>query len=230
MGEWDAPHLTPMDEAIMPYVDMCNIACGGHAGSELIMASTMNLATEYNVKIGAHPGYEDREHFGRKYMPLTSDQLTQVLNKQLSEFLSICNATNVNPYHIKAHGALYHACNYRDLEAEVLINVIKELCPKLVLLVAPDSLLEDKAKEEGLVTMAESFIDRRYNDDLTLVSRSESDAVITDEATAAKQFDSLSRGQIVTRSGKTKPLSSDTACIHGDNPNCLEILKAFRNV
>lgn len=230
MGEWDAPHLRPMDEAIMPYIDMCNIACGGHAGSDLIMTSTINLATQHSVKIGAHPGYDDREHFGRKYIPLTPDKLNRLVTGQLNDFFSVCKKQKVNPHHIKAHGALYHACNHNEQEANILINIIKTLCPSLTLLVAPGSILEAKARDKGLTTMAESFIDRRYNDDLTLVSRSESDAVITDEEMASDQFDALSQGTIETRSGMTQSLISDTACIHGDNPNCLKILKALHDV
>ncbi len=229
MGEWDAPHLTPYDDEIMPYVDMCNIACGGHAGSKKIIAMTIDAATRNDVKVGAHPGFEDRKNFGRKYIPLRQQDLSSSLKKQLTVFLSMCSKLNIQPYHIKVHGALYHACNQRNMEAETLIDVIKELCPKLIILVAPDSVLEAKAKIEEINAMSESFIDRRYNDDLTLVSRSEKGAVILDANVAKKQFDLLSSGNIVTKTGNTNILLSDTACIHGDNPNCLAILEAIRN-
>jgi len=149
MGEWDAPHLMPIDDEIMPYIDMCNIACGGHAGTEKIMAMTIDSALRNEVKIGAHPGYEDRVHFGRKYIPLRSAELKNSLEKQLNIFLSVCSKQNVEAFHIKAHGALYHACNQNESEAEVFINVIKDLCPQLTVLVAPGSLLESKAGNEG---------------------------------------------------------------------------------
>jgi len=229
MGEWDARHLLPVDEKIMPFVDISNIACGGHAGSKDIIAKTIEIANRNSVKIGAHPGFEDRENFGRKYILLKRHELENSLKKQLTDFFEVCKEQNTQPYHIKTHGALYHACNQKEMEAEALIDVIEEMCPDLILFVAPDSLLEKMAGKAGIKTMAESFIDRRYNDDGSLVSRSEPDAVILDAATAKGQFDLLSSGKIVTKSGATMPLMTETACIHGDNPNILQILQAIRN-
>ena len=143
-------------------------------------------------------------------------------------FLSICSAQNVNAYHLKAHGALYHACNNNRKEAEALISVVSKLCPNIIVFVAPESELEKIARSENLATMTESFIDRRYNDDLSLVSRKETGAVIHDIKEAKKQFDDLSLGQITTQSGKIRILKTSTACIHGDYPQCVQILKSIR--
>lgn len=228
MGEWDAPHLIPCDKDIMPLVDMCNIACGGHAGTKQIIQKTIELASANNVKIGAHPSFEDRPNFGRKYIPITQHELIISITQQIELFLSICSAQNVNAYHLKAHGALYHACNNNRKEAEALISVVSKLCPNIIVFVAPESELEKIARSENLATMTESFIDRRYNDDLSLVSRKETGAVIHDIKEAKKQFDDLSLGQITTQSGKIRILKTSTACIHGDNPQCVQILKSIR--
>ena len=228
MGEWDAPHLEQVDDAIMPLVDMCNIACGGHAGNSEILAYTLNLAKKYGVNVGAHPGYEDREGFGRTYQTLTFEALRASISKQLNLFLECCEELNVIPFHVKAHGALYHACNQKEMESQVLIEIMLESCPDLFLLVAPESLLEKKAKESGIKTLSESFIDRRYNDDLSLVSRQREDAVIIDENVAQFQYEDLKKGEITTLSGMKAKLFTDTACIHGDNPNCVSILKSIR--
>ena len=229
VGEWDAPHLSCEDDSIMPLVDMCNIACGGHAGSKKIMRMTLDSATKHNVKIGAHPGFEDRENFGRKYHSLTENQLTQSLEKQIEAFLSVCSKKNIIPHHIKAHGALYHACNQNEMEANALIKVITHLAPSTILLVAPNSRLVTLAKSEGIEVMTESFIDRRYLDDLTLMSRNESTAVITNPTDAKQQFELLSKGKIKTQSETVQSLLSTTACIHGDNPNVIQILQSIRS-
>lgn len=228
MGEWDAPHLDPHDEAIMPFIDLCNIACGGHAGNQKIMASTIDLAINNNVKVGAHPGYVDRKYFGRKHIALSPIKLKAIITEQIKLFLSICNSKSVTPYHIKAHGALYHACNQNQSEAEVLIQTILEICPELIVLVSKDSVLEKLASKEGLSTLSESFIDRRYNDEVNLVSRTKPNAVITDIEEATNQFKRLSSGIIKTSNGRIIPLVTKTACIHGDNPNCVQILKSIR--
>ena len=228
MGEWDAPHLAPCDDDIMPYIDMCNIACGGHAGSEEIIKQTIISAKRNNVQIGAHPGFDDRVNFGRKYIQLTKDDLYSLLRRQLELFLSVCTKLEVHPFHIKAHGALYHACNQQKLESKILIDTVKEISPNLTILVVSGSKLEEVAKQEGLSTLTESFIDRRYNDDLTLYSRIEPDAIITDPIAAKTQYDLLSTGKIMTKSGTVKRLLSKTSCIHGDNPHCVQILKTIR--
>jgi len=229
MGEWDAPHLNSIDDAIMPLVDMCNIACGGHAGTKQIIQITIELASTNHVKIGAHPSYEDRLSFGRKYLSLSQSELIISITRQIEFFLSICSSSNVSVHHIKAHGALYHACNQNSKEAEALVSAISKLCPDVIVLVAPQSKLEKIARLEGLTTMAESFIDRLYNDDLLLVSRTEVGAVIQDVSVANKQYDTLSSGKVITKSGKIKTLNTSTACIHGDNPKCVQILKSIRD-
>lgn len=229
MGEWDAPHMTNLDADIMPFVDMTNIACGGHAGSKEIIRSTIRLAKIHGVSVGAHPGFEDRLGFGRKYIDLTEGELIDSLTRQLTLFLTICNEESTHPFHVKAHGALYHACNQNEKEARALIEVVSSLCPSAVILVSPDSPLDKSAEENGLKTMTESFVDRRYNDDLTLVSRTIEGAVISDVRSAYEQYHLLSSEKVKTRTGSTKPIQSQTTCIHGDNPNCLNVLKYLRD-
>lgn len=229
MGEWDAPHLEAVDASIMPLVDMCNIACGGHAGSREILMQTIELAKTHQTKVGAHPGFEDRANFGRSYQDIPAENLLDSIEKQLDLFLEACSQLNVVPSHVKAHGALYHACNHKQKEAEVLIEAMLKTGEELHLLVGPNSLLEKLAAENGINTMTESFIDRMYNDDLSLVSRLEDDAVILDPEKALTQFRNLREGQVWTRSGIQKSLITNTACIHGDNTRCLDILTLIQS-
>lgn len=229
MGEWDAPHIYPIDASIMPWIDLCNVACGGHAGNKNIMETTVALAIENKTKIGAHPGFEDRVNFGRKYIDLPPTKLYDSISKQLEAFLTICSSNNVEPYHIKAHGALYHACNENEKESETFIKVVSQYCPTLCLLVTAGGKLEKLATLEGLHSLSESFIDRRYNNELTLLPRKESNAIIENVSEAKKQYELLNSGKIKTVSNRIYTLSTDTACIHGDNPKCLEILKSIRN-
>ncbi|MDF1695731.1 MAG: 5-oxoprolinase subunit PxpA [Saprospiraceae bacterium] len=229
MGEWDAPHLKYVDNEIMPLIDLSNIACGGHAGSKSILETTLMCAKNYNVKVGAHPGFNDRDNFGRQYLPFNEEKLSESLKIQIDLFLSCCAKINVDPFHIKAHGALYHACNQNEEEASLLLKIVQQLCPDLNLLVSPNSLLENMAADQGITTMIESFIDRQYTDDLKLVARTQEGAVLTNETQAKNQYALLVKGKIMTQSGTIQPIQSTTACIHGDNPNCLSILKAIQS-
>ena len=229
MGEWDAAHLENQDHLIMPFIDLCNVACGGHAGSVDIMEHTSKLAMVNEVEVGAHPGYTDRVNFGRQYFEMSEQELKDLLRSQIDLFLEIADKMNVVPYHIKPHGALYHACNHREMEMNTLIDIVKNEYSHLVLLVFPESVLHKLAAAEELNYMAESFIDREYTDDLKLAPRSEAASVITSAEEANAQFDSLSFGKVTTKTGSTKEIISQTACIHGDNPNVLEILKSINS-
>ncbi len=227
MGEWDAPHLEYRDHLIMPYIDLCNIACAGHAGSIDIMQHTIELAIAQEVEIGAHPGYADKTNFGRKYIELSEQSLKDLLHIQIDLFLNAADTNGVVPYHIKPHGALYHACNHQELEMNVLIDIIKQEYSHLTLLVFPNGILHTRAEDEQLNYMVESFIDRKYMDDLTLASRKDEGSVITSVAKAKKQFENLSLGKVIASDDKMHPLKTQTACIHGDNPIVLEILESI---
>jgi len=229
MGEWDAPHLEYQDHLVMPYIDLCNIACGGHAGSLEIMKHTIQLAIAEEVKIGAHPGYVDKLNFGRKYIEMTEQGLKDLLRSQIDFFLNTADKIGAQPFHIKPHGALYHACNHREFEMNILIDVIKQEYSDLTLLVFPNSILERKADVEKLNYVEESFIDRLYTDDLSLASRSTKGSAISDVNLAKAQFNNLSKGKIITNGEVTQKLVTQTACIHGDNPLVLDILESIRS-
>ena len=67
------------DAAIMPYISSVNIACGGHAGDAATMQQTIDLALQYHVAIGAHPGFADKENFGRTEQQLTEEEYYQLI-------------------------------------------------------------------------------------------------------------------------------------------------------
>ena len=229
MGEWNAPHLQYVDHHIMPLVDLCNIACGAHAGSKVIMKHTINLARKNNVKVGAHPGYNDTAEFGRTYIPMDPRELKDLIQSQIDLFLEYCLQMNIIPFHIKPHGALYHACNNKELEAEVMIDLMKNQYSELILLVAPNSHLSKSASQEDISILNESFIDRTYNEDLSLLSRKMDGSVIVDEKKALGQYKLLKTNKVEVSTGSIKPLKSQSACVHGDNLNVLSILKAIKD-
>jgi len=214
------------DAQIMAYISRCNIATGAHAGSRDLIIKTMRLAQEHQVAIGAHPSYADRQNFGRISMDLPHDQLKNSLLQQLELMLECADICDVSLTHIKPHGALYHDMAKNPELAVLLMDVVKELCPKAVVIAAANSVLFDLGHWPQEAIWAESFIDRRYNPDLSLVSRNEPEAIIHDPDEATQQFLDLCAGQVRTIDGQILPLSSRTCCIHSDHPNALAIAKA----
>ncbi len=211
---------------MMPYLTSCNIACGGHAGDRETMISTMNLAKEHDVKIGAHPSFEDRPNFGRKEMYVPPERLRSQLIHQIAEISALARLEDVPVHHVKPHGALYNmAARSSDL-ASLIVEVIQFFDEDLVLYVPFDSRLERKASEAGIPYAVEAFADRNYSDDFHLLPRSQPDAVITDPIEIRERVGRMMRkGEVVSVSGKVRQVDIDTVCIHGDNPAAVDIAR-----
>lgn len=213
------------DEAIMPLISSCSIACGGHYGNEKTMRNTIRLAQKYGVKIGAHPSFPDKDNFGRKIMHLTKQQLTDTLFNQLVHFFAICETEEASINHIKLHGALYNYAAKDAPTADAVVEAIIQTKVRPKLYVQYNSVLHRKA--ENLLPLAfEAFIDRQYNEDLSLVSRDKNGALIEEPQAAWRQLLKMaSENKVKTRLGQEKPIVASTYCIHGDNQQSVEILK-----
>jgi len=121
------------DERIIPFINSCNIACGGHAGDALSMKTTVLLAKKFGLKVGAHPSFPDRENFGRKIMQLSNHELRSELMRQINNLNQIAKNENVTLHHIKPHGALYNLAAINDDIAEVIVDVIRTFNENLIL-------------------------------------------------------------------------------------------------
>lgn len=215
------------EEEIMPFLMSCNIACGGHAGDSKTIDKTIKLAKKHNLKIGAHPSYPDKANFGRISMDIEALQLKNELLDQLNSFHKITLENGVEISHIKPHGALYHDISKDITYAKILLEVLNELnfSAKLVL---PSNAPLSSFFSDHFIIEKEAFIDRRYNIDLSLVSRDKQNAVILDEREAVQQLvDIFKKNKVKTIKGTYKNLEADTFCIHGDHPNVFPILKAI---
>ena len=214
------------DADLMPYLGSCNIACGGHAGDRESMITTMRLAKEHDVRIGAHPSFEDRPNFGRKEMYVPPERLRSQLIHQIAELAALARLEDVEIHHVKPHGALYNmAARSSDL-AKLIVNVLQFFNEDLVLYVPFGSQMERKAKEAGIPYAVEAFADRSYSDSFGLVPRSEPEAVLTDpQEIRERVMRMIRKGEVVSISGKVRHVDVDTICIHGDNPAAVEIAR-----
>jgi UPF0271 protein len=214
------------DEQIMPFISSCNIACGVHAGNSSIMKSTVVLAKINDVKIGAHPSFLDRENFGRKEMFLPKDILKSQIINQIASLNEIVKREGVKLHHVKPHGALYNmAAKYNDI-AMAVIEAVQFFDEDLILYVPYGSLIAYKARKFKIPYYNEVFADRNYNDDLTLVSRDEPEAVIENASRINQRvLQLINEGTIVSLNGRIKTMKVDSVCVHGDNPNAVNIVK-----
>ena len=214
------------DDAVMPFITSANIACGFHAGDPLTMEMTIRSAVMHGVAVGAHPGYPDRDGFGRRRMAMDRDELRAMILYQAAALKGMTEAAGTRMMHVKPHGALYNSAA-TDFELSMIIaGAVKELDSSLVLVGLSGSQIIRAARETGIACASEVFTDRQYNDDGTLVSRDLPGAVIHDTGLMIQRvIRMITEKTVVTVSGKIIPVEADTVCIHGDNESAPEFVR-----
>lgn len=210
---------------LMPFISSCNIACGGHAGDRETMIKVVALALENGVRVGAHPSYPDREHFGRKTMAISENKLTESVRTQIGELEGILKLFDLPLNHIKPHGALYNDVAMNKRLARQFISAIAAYKESTYLFVPYGSAIAEVAITNGFRTKYEAFADRNYNPDLSLVSRSEQNAHIQDpEMVLNHVLRIIIEKEVMAINGTAVKIEADTLCIHGDGPTTLQIL------
>lgn len=213
---------------LMPFLSSCNIACGGHAGNGITMASVVYLAIQHHVKIGAHPSFPDKKNFGRLPMDMSLVDLFESLKSQVDALIKVLNLENETLHHIKPHGALYNLANTEKAYAEVVISLMKYYDNAIKLYAPFNSVVAKMAEKEGVAIAFEVFADRNYNDDLTLVSRKQPQALIEDELQMTNHvLNMIINNRVKTVNGIEKQIKAATMCIHGDHPQAAHYLKVL---
>ncbi len=214
------------EESLMPYISSCNIACGAHAGSITTIDRVIKIALKNKVKIGAHPSFPDRENFGRTKMNISPEALEISLVNQIQTIQERLDLLGGTLHHVKIHGALYNLSAVNEETAQVIVNSMQEVAPNTILYVPNNSALEQIAIQNKLKTKREAFADRNYNNDLTLVSRSQDNAVITDKNEVINHLSQMIfNQQVKTISNTLVPIQPETYCVHGDNKEAITLVK-----
>jgi UPF0271 protein len=224
MGEVPEAIADGTQEALMRSVTSVNVACGGHAGDEQTMKRTIEQALRWKVAIGAHPGYADRENFGRLELKLPPKEIANSVFEQVCALAEVAERCVARIGHVKPHGALYNqAVHSREL-AEAIAEGVARWRRDVVMVGLAGSPMLDVFRKAGFVVAAEAFADRRYEPDGTLRSRKFEDALIRDPAEAARQaLGIVERGVVIACEGTEVSVDAQTLCIHGDTPGAPEI-------
>jgi UPF0271 protein len=212
------------DEDLMPLVTSANIACGGHAGNSAMMRDTAALARRLGVKAGAHPGFADRENFGRRECRLSEAELTDLVQSQVSALRSFTTVT-----HVKPHGALYNLAARERATADVIAAAVRQVDPSLALYGLAGSELIQAGRRHGLRVVEEVFADRTYQADGSLTPRSDAHALINDVVTSVSQvLQMIRKGTVRAVDGSEVTIRAETICLHGDGPHCVTFARAIR--
>lgn len=230
MGESFGPWRMGDDTALLDIVTSANIACGFHAGDPDVMAATMRTAAANGVGIGAHPGFDDLQGFGRYRMQVPLATLQNKVRYQVGAALGMARSVGAEVRHLKLHGALANMCAEDEAMARGCYEAALSVAPDLIVMVLAETAQQRAVETLGCTYAGEIFADRAYNDDATLVDRSLPGAVIHDpDLAGARMVEMVKAGAIVTGSGKHIPTRVDTICLHGDGPTAVAIARAVRS-
>ncbi len=225
----ELPPETSVDAAMMAVITSANIACGVHAGDAAIMRRTVRLARDRGVAIGAHPGWPDREGFGRRPVRMDPADVFEAVRAQVAALTAIAAAERVRLGHVKAHGILYTTAARERGVAEALARAVCDADPALALFGPPGSAILAAGAAVGLVPVAEGFADRAYEADGSLTPRSRPGAVIEDPAAVAARAVRIAVDGVVAASGGVEiAIRADTICVHGDTPGAVAMARAVR--
>ena len=197
------------DEEILANIDSANVACGVHAGSLGEAIRVCRRCAELGVEIGAHPGYDDRERYGRVETGIGLADYEALVAAQVAALAAVAPIA-----YIKAHGALYHRAQADPEAAAALARVAARHGVGLV--GQPGFGILAAAAGAGVPAYREGFADRAYLPDGRLRPRNQRGAVLEPEAAVAQAIRFARSGDF------------DTICVHGDSPGSERVAAAVR--
>ena len=225
-GRWSLGDV----DALLGVVTSANVACGYHAGDASIMRVVCGQAAERGVAIGAQVGYQDLSGFGRRFIDVEPEVLTQEVIYQVGALQAFARIAGTRVGYVKPHGALYNALVHHEEQAAAVVAAIVDLDPALPVLGLPGSAWLRRAAEAGLTTVSEAFADRAYTPEGTLVSRRLPGAVLTDPDEIARRCVAIATGEPIRDvEGAPLHLVADSLCVHGDTAGAVEIARRVRD-
>ncbi len=229
LGEDVGPGAMAGDAAILQIVSSANVACGGHAGDSETMFKTVSLAAAEGVQVGAHPGYVDREGFGRRVIPMSLDELGRIIAAQVGSLQAIAALAGAQVSYVKAHGALANLAAREREVADRLVSTVRQIDPELAVLAISGTQIERAARALDVPVFSEVFADRGYLANGQLVPRGEDGDLIHDPGVAVERMRAfLESGHMPVVDGDPIPLQAHSICVHGDTPGAVELARQLR--
>ena len=217
------------DEALFQIISSASIACGGHAGDETTMRVALRAAKARGVAVGAHPGFADPEHLGRRRLLLSAVELDTQIRSQVVNFCNLSVEEGVEVRFLKLHGALANMAAEEPSVAAVAFAAVTGVVRDLAILAIDNSAQVEVATALGFPVIREAYADRAYQPNGLLVPRSEPGAVLHDAGAIAERAVRLAlRSEIVAIDGTVIPTEAQSLCIHGDTPEAVEIARRVR--
>ena len=217
------------DDALLGVVTSANVACGFHAGDASIMRRVCGRAVQADVAIGAQVGYRDLPGFGRRFIDIEPEALTQDVIYQVGALEAFARVAGSRVRYVKPHGALYNAIVHHEEQAAAVVRAVTDYDGTLPVLGLPGSAWLRLAAEAGLSVVDEAFADRAYTPEGTLVSRRLPGSVLSDAAEIARRCVAMATGQPITDiEGGELVVSPGSICVHGDTAGAVDIARQVK--
>ncbi|MGN9837735.1 LamB/YcsF family protein [Nonomuraea sp. H19] len=225
-GRWELAD----DEALLSIVTSANVACGFHAGDPMIMRRVCEMAAERDVVIGAQVSYRDLAGFGRRFIDVPPEELTNDILYQLGALDAFARVAGTRVGYVKPHGALYNAIVRHEAQAAAVVEAVRAYDPRLPVLGLPGSAWLRQAAEAGLTTVTECFADRAYTPEGTLVPRREPGAVLHDPVAVTERCARMALGRSIEAiDGSPLTVRARSICVHGDSPQAVAMARRVRD-
>lgn len=229
LGEGYGPWMMGDDARILDCVTSANIACGGHASDPETMYRTLRLAADRGVTVGAHPGYADREGFGRRIIPMAPDEIGRMVVAQTGALVAMARLAGTTVRYVKPHGALGNLAAADTTVASAIVAAVQAMDPTLAILAISGTQLEQAARAAGATVFSEIFADRAYQPNGQLVPRSVPGAMLHDATAAADRLLAFLRsGRMPVMGGEPIALAAASICVHGDSPDATAMARHIR--
>jgi UPF0271 protein len=216
------------DDALLDIVTSANVACGFHAGDPRTMDLTVRECAIRGVGVGAHPSFPDLVGFGRRALDLSPLEVRTDVTYQIGALSAFARTYETAVAHVAPHGRLGNLVAVRTDYAEAVVEAVVSVDPSLIVL-AQEGELERVARKAGLAVAIVGIADRAYEDDGTLVPRSQPGAVIHDAGLIRERtVRMVSEGVIASRNGVDIPVTCDTVLLHGDTPGAVDLARSIR--
>lgn len=227
MGELKSGQIKNFDSEIMPYISSCNIACGFHSGSPQLIEDTIKSAMSNQVKIGAHPSYNDRENFGRISIEVEPSILMAELRYQICALKGMVESYGATLHHVKPHGALYNDLAKKEVLANHFVRLVKTIDPRMKIFALAHSVLIEACKKHGMQFVNEGFADRKYEQVNELRSRQVDGAVIHEKEEVLDQINSFLTGKVSLHNLEIHDINVESICLHSDTQGAVELCQTI---
>ncbi|NTY00388.1 5-oxoprolinase subunit PxpA [Deinococcus sp. JMULE3] len=216
------------EETVMGVVSSANIACGGHAGDAGTMRDSLRLAARFGVAAGAHPGFPDREGFGRRELHFPPDEVRAFVREQIEALKAVAAREGVPLRHVKPHGMLYNMAVRDAALARAVAQAAADSGIGVYFGLAGSGEMLREARAAGLREIGEGFADRGYAPDGSLWPRGQTGALLPFETAVAQGVRIAREGLTTAVTGEEVAVPARTLCLHGDGAEAAELARTLR--